>query len=493
MANEVTGKTGPRWVQLILVPVLFYLGVKLSLAFAVMPEVLVMLWIPNSILLATLLHFHGRRYAAFTALIVAAEIAADYPTFSLVEAALFGAVNMLEVTVAYSLLRRWRFDPRFAAPNDIAKFVVAAPVISALTAACGAATIYSYFRGTETSFFEFLRVWWFSDGLGLLILTPLVLSLWPPVPGVINERARWRWYDGVAMAGSLAVIALFAFSHQRTFYGVTIRPFLLIPPALYAAARFSMRITTAVVAAVAAVVLYVTKSGRQPFGDLPIRETLSSAQELIFIMSLTSLSIAALLSQYRANTRQLEARVQERTAELSAANRRLQELAITDSLTGLFNRRALFDLMRREMDREQRHPHGLAVIVFDIDHFKEVNDRYGHAAGDMVLQHVAAVTCEVIRTTDTLARYGGEEFVLVAPETDEESALRLAERMRVALRSTDIPVNHVVLRVTASFGIAMLRADDEEPEQVLRRADQALYAAKAAGRDRCTRSGELIA
>lgn len=484
MADEVRGRTSPRWIQLILVPVLFYLGAKLSLAFAVMPEVLVMLWIPNSILLATLLHYHGRRYAGFAGLIIVAEIAADYPTFSLLEAVLFGAINLIEVTIAYLLLRRWRFDPRFATPNDIAKFVMAAPVISAFTSACAAAATYSHFRGTETSFFEFLRVWWFSDGLGLLILTPLVLSFWPPVPGLIHERVRLRWYDGIVMAGALVLIVAFASSQQRTFYGMTVRPFLLIPPVLYAAVRFSMRTATAVVVAVAALLLFVTQNGQQPFGDLPIRETVTSVQELIFIMSTMALGIAALLSQHRANTRQLEARIRDRTAELSAANRQLQELAVTDSLTGTLNRRALFDLMRREMDRERRHRHGLAVIVFDIDHFKEVNDRYGHAAGDVALRHVASVAGKVVRTTDAVARYGGEEFVLVVPETDRASALHLAERLREALRSTDIAVNHEALRVTASFGVAMLHPEDQEPEQLLRRADRALYAAKAAGRDR---------
>jgi diguanylate cyclase (GGDEF)-like protein len=484
MANEAAGQASRPWIQLILLPVLFYAGAKLSLAFAVMPEVLVMLWIPNSILLAALLHGYGRHYGYFAALIIVAEIAADYPTFSLAEAVLFGAINLLEVTTAYLLLCRWRFDPRFAAPSDIAKFVMAGPVISAFLTACAAAAIYSYFRGMETGFLEFLRIWWFSDGLGLLILTPLVLNLWPPVPGEISERARLRWYDGLAMIAALAVFVAFAFSHQRTFHGVTIRSFLLIPPVLYVAVRCSMRTTTAVVAAVAALILYVTKNGQQPFGDLPIRETVISVQELISIMSTTSLGIAALLAQHRADNRQLEARIQDRTAELSAANRQLEKLAITDVLTGVLNRRALFDLMRREMDRERRHRHGLAVILFDIDHFKAVNDRYGHAAGDAVLQHVVATTSGAVRKVDTLARYGGEEFVLVAPETDEARALQLAERIRAVLQSAGIAVDHEIVHVTASFGIAMLHPDDEEPEQVFRRADRALYAAKAAGRDR---------
>jgi diguanylate cyclase (GGDEF)-like protein len=122
--------------------------------------------------------------------------------------------------------------------------------------------------------------------------------------------------------------------------------------------------------------------------------------------------------------------------------------------------------------------------MFDVDHFKQVNDCYGHAVGDQVLRHVTRVAANTVRGTDTLARYGGEEFVLVAAETDRSEALRLAERVREALRSSDVPLNQVALRVTASFGVALMRAEDTEPEDVLRRADEALFAAKFAGRDR---------
>jgi integral membrane sensor domain MASE1 len=118
-------------IQLILLPLLYYIGVKLSLALAVLPEVVVMLWIPNSVLLAGLIHYKGRRYVFFAGLIVLAEIAADYPTFALTEAAAFGAINILEVSLAYLLLRYWRFDSRFATPADIAKFIIAGPTVSA--------------------------------------------------------------------------------------------------------------------------------------------------------------------------------------------------------------------------------------------------------------------------------------------------------------------------------------------------------------------------
>ena len=473
-----------KLLQLVLIPLLFYSGVKLSLALAVMPEVVVMLWLPNGLLLATLVHYHLRRYAYFALLIIAAEIAADYPTFSIVEAALFGAINLLEVTIAYLLLRHWRFNPRFAAPSDITKFLLAGPVAGAFVTACAAAAIYSYFRGTQTTYFEFLRVWWFSDATGLLIVTPLILSLSSWASDTTEQRMTLCWFDAVAALLASVVVAILVMADKGKFQGTHVRLVLLFPFAVYAAARLSPRATTIVLVILAAIVLSITKNGQQPFGELPIHETVFQVQQFVFIMTATALGLAALLSQLRANARELEVRVHDRTAELRAANEQLQRLAVTDPLTGLLNRRALSDLMRREMGRHVRHGHELAVIIFDIDRFKQVNDRYGHAAGDIVLRHVAKVASETVRGTDALARYGGEEFVLVAPETSEAHAVELAERIREALQSCAVAVDSNTLRVTASFGISMLRADDKEPERIVSRADAALYAAKAGGRNR---------
>lgn len=479
-----SARSSEAWVQLILAPALFYAGAKLSLVFAVTPDTLVMLWLPNSLLLAALLRFRFRRYFYFAAAVMVAEISADYPTFSLAEAALFGVINLLEATFAYALLRRWRFNPHFAAPTDLAKFVLAGPVIAAFGGAVAAGSVYEFFRGAHASYFEFVRMWWFSDGLGLLTLTPLVLSLGPAIAGAWHPRTSLRWYDAIALFGALLIMAAFLLSDQGVFYGLIIRPVLLIPVVVYVAARFSLRTTAATLAAVTLLLVYVVGNGQQPFGDLPLPETIIWGQESMFIMSVMSLGLATLLTQLRANTCELEARVNARTAELRSANTQLKKLAVTDALTGMLNRRALFNLLRREISHAQRHPHELAVIMFDIDHFKEVNDRYGHATGDTVLRHVAAVAKRTIRSTDSAARYGGEEFVLVTPETAEASAIELAARIHDALRSSEVVVNHRRLRVTASFGVAMLHIDDRQPEDILRRADQALYRAKAAGRDR---------
>lgn len=163
---------------------------------------------------------------------------------------------------------------------------------------------------------------------------------------------------------------------------------------------------------------------------------------------------------------------------------KLQQLAITDDLTGIFNRRHLFDLGIREFNRATRFNRSLSVIMMDLDHFKLVNDTYGHSVGDEVLRIIAQRCQNGVRNVDVLGRYGGEEFVVVLPETEWTEALQITERLCNTI--ADIPVKTSVgpLSVTASFGVAGYRPDDDSFETFLERADNALYFAKQDGRNR---------
>ena len=165
---------------------------------------------------------------------------------------------------------------------------------------------------------------------------------------------------------------------------------------------------------------------------------------------------------------------------LLAANEALKRLSTTDSLTGLSNRRALDHALRREFARAQRNGSPLSLITLDIDHFKRINDRYGHPVGDEVLAQFGLVLQESVRETDTAARPGGEEFTILLPDTPLEQAKVLAERLQLKLHDTSWPVESV----TASFGIACLGPVINDVRALLRAADRALYEAKAVGRDR---------
>jgi len=167
--------------------------------------------------------------------------------------------------------------------------------------------------------------------------------------------------------------------------------------------------------------------------------------------------------------------------------RELIDAALTDPLTGLHNRRGL------EGRAEALHfrPGGVPVtqvwIMVDIDHFKRVNDTHGHEAGDEVLKAVAEALRSTARGADLVARFGGEEFVLVLPDTSAELAVRIAERLRLAIEALSTEVDGQVIRVTASFGVAQRAAQDSQLE-VLERADAALYSSKKDGRNRVTMS-----
>lgn len=164
----------------------------------------------------------------------------------------------------------------------------------------------------------------------------------------------------------------------------------------------------------------------------------------------------------------------------------VQELAMTDALTGIYNRRALFLLGRREVERAKRFGRPLTAIMFDLDHFKRVNDLYGHAVGDQVLAQVARLCQGELRQTDLLGRYGGEEFVVLLPETSLSDAWQTAERLRQRVARTLIETDRGPLHITVSLGVAALPRAQLSLEKLIEQADQALYAAKQAGRN-CTR------
>jgi diguanylate cyclase (GGDEF)-like protein len=170
--------------------------------------------------------------------------------------------------------------------------------------------------------------------------------------------------------------------------------------------------------------------------------------------------------------------------ELNQAYGRARELSRTDDLTGLANRRAFVDLGTTALDQARRYDRALSLVMFDIDHFKQINDSNGHAAGDAVLRAVAGAVKQAARAADTPGRLGGEEFALLLPETGAAAATGLAERLRRDVAALAIPFNGTVLRCTCSFGVAERDQAVLDLDALLGRADAALYLAKAQGRNR---------
>jgi diguanylate cyclase (GGDEF)-like protein/PAS domain S-box-containing protein len=164
---------------------------------------------------------------------------------------------------------------------------------------------------------------------------------------------------------------------------------------------------------------------------------------------------------------------------------KLKRLAATDSLTGLLNRRHLLSKLSQEMERAARYNEPLSLLMLDVDHFKSINDRFGHPAGDQALRHLADHLLKNKRGSDLAGRLGGEEFALVLVETDLETANKVAERLRCGLAAMTVRNNGQEFSFTVSVGVAQFAGSDEDIESLMKRADRALYQAKEQGRDQC--------
>ena len=170
----------------------------------------------------------------------------------------------------------------------------------------------------------------------------------------------------------------------------------------------------------------------------------------------------------------------EDITERKLAEEELKRLAATDKLTGAYNRTKCHEILEREIERVKRHNQPLSIIIFDIDRFKKVNDRYGHSAGDYVLKTIADIVRESIRKIDYFVRWGGEEFMIISSETSLKEASALAERIREIIETSAF---ENVGKVTVSFGVTEFRESDTE-DSLIKRADDAMYEAKKKGRNR---------
>ncbi|MDZ7832469.1 MAG: PAS domain S-box protein [Desulfobacterales bacterium] len=210
-----------------------------------------------------------------------------------------------------------------------------------------------------------------------------------------------------------------------------------------------------------------------------------TAEERVFtdtdhgLLSLAADNFAATFARQK-----LFLREEKANQELKRAVERANKLATTDDLTGLWNRRYFMDALAREIERARRYGHVFSLLTLDIDYFKHINDTFGHAAGDMVLQHMAEILRNSLRHPDVAARIGGEEFSLILPNTGLDDALTLAERLRWSIEKTPAAYQDREIFYTVSIGAAAYHPNIRDKDELLRLADKALYRAKDEGRNR---------
>lgn len=318
-------------------------------------------------------------------------------------------------------------------------------------------------------------------GLATLCLVELAVSLGPRRAG----RAIRALQAGMVVLSPAA--------------GATLEPFLLIPSLLgcgllvafamvraFAAARDGRRGASTVARGFVFLSLCLLADLAMQLGWLPSRGGLPAVGFIVLFLA----SAKALADRQDHEHRELvalrgdlERRVEERTLALQEANARLAVASRTDALTGLPNRRGFVEASEAELERFRRSGRPFTIVLADVDHFKAVNDRFGHATGDEVLRSAAAAIRANLRAQDVVARWGGEEFILLLPETAEAGGVRAAEFVREQVAASPIALAAGPLRLTLSFGVSEHRAE-RNLDATLAAADRALYRAKEGGRNR---------
>ena len=443
----------------------YFAAAKLALLAAIPPGYATAVWPPSGIALAAVLLLGNRVWpgvwlgAALVNLTVQSSLAA---------ALLMGTGNTLEALAGAALVRRYLGVPcNFERGEDVIEFVAIAALSSAIAASVAAAPLALVHSLSSQALLWNGWTWWQGDVMGIVIVAPVILS-WS-VRGE-TRWPRWKIVEGACLAGSMLAITYTIFSDGLAAVLPSLPlTFAILPFVIWAALRFRQREVATVNVFVCATAVWFTLEGRGPFAPTPLNTSLLLLLAFMSTVVTTGLVLSAVVGE---RARAIEA--------LKRALQNLREETIRDPLTGLYNRRFLGDYLPRELIRARRERGRVALIMIDLDRFKQVNDTAGHAAGDLVLMEIATLLKRHIRGSDIACRYGGEEFTLVLPKATPESAHRKAEAICSAIRED----RDKLLEVTASLGVAFFPDHAADAESLLRAADEALYEAKRKGRNR---------
>jgi diguanylate cyclase len=459
----------PRWprgigaragypIKLAILCAVYFGAAKAGLAFAFANQSVTSIWPPTGIALAAVLIWGYRMWPAIWVGAFLANITTAGPVLSDLAIA---TGNTLEAVVgAYLLSRVAGFRPSLDRVRDVVSLVVFAGLLStAISAIVGVTSLWAAGLVPDGQILPTWRVWWFGDLGGDLVVAPalLILAVRPALP-----RRPWVRVEAVVLAVVLVTVTTIAFSHRISF------AYVVIVILLWTGLRFQ-QLGTAVAGLVASgIAIWATAHGRGPFiGGSEDAELLRA--QLFVGVAMTSGLVASALN-----------------AERASAVQRLQELADHDTLTGVLNRRRFTEELDRSIAYSRRYGGQGAVLVLDVDHFKSINDEFGHAVGDQVLARLGALLRERVRGTDVVGRLGGDEFTVLLPRADAEQSLAVARAVLDKLRSEGtVTMTGRSIGITASIGVGRFgQGLGLDSQQVLRNADVAMYEAKEAGRDR---------
>jgi diguanylate cyclase (GGDEF)-like protein len=360
--------------------------------------------------------------------------------------------NTLEGVIGASLVLRWANGAQaFERGRDVIRFTALAGLVATtISPTIGVTSLALSGYAPWSEFGPIWFTWWLGDAAGALLVAP-PLILWSVEPRVTWSRAKV--VEVAALLTTLVLLCALAFGPV----GGPSLGFLCIPVLIWAALRFGPREASTAVTLLAAVAVAQTVGAVQSLGRAEANAQLLLLQTFMAVTSVTTLVLAAVV------------------AERSRGEERLRELATTDPLTGLANYRGLLAILEAEMKRSSRTERSFALLFFDLDNLKGINDRRGHLVGNRALCRLAESIQSTCRAIDTPARFGGDEFVVILPETGEAEALMVAQRAHTHLAAdSERPA------LSTSVGVALFPRDGDTAEQLLGTADRALYGMKKA-------------
>jgi diguanylate cyclase (GGDEF)-like protein len=427
----------------------YFVAAKLGLKFAFVNPSATAVWIPTGISLTALLIFG---YDVWPAIFLGAFLANLTTAGSALTSIGISIGNTLEGVLGCYLVNRFAASGRFfERAQDIFRFAfLAAMVSTAVSATVGVTTLALGGFASWSMYWTIWCTWWLGDGVGAIVVTPMVL-LW-------RENPSLKWSRNQLIELGFLFLGLFFtayFVFGDRFHSVVKNyplEYLCIPFLIWAAFRFGRRKAATATFFLAVIATWGTLHGFGPFSRQSQNTSLLLLQAFMGIMATTSLALAA------------------ETTEHKRAEEHVRQLAVTDPLTGLANYRRLLSALDLEIKRYGRTGRSFAILLFDLDGLKKINDNYGHVVGSRALCRLGEVLRTHCRGVDTPARYGGDEFAVVLPETTAKSAEQIATRIRDRVaKDEEVPP------ISVSVGIAVFPEDGDTIKTLLSRADRSLY------------------
>ena len=462
---------------------------KLSLSFATMPEGIAIAWFPNGLLLAIFLLRPRKEWKWFALIIFPAEIIADIPSFSVLQAIQFACVNLGETLVSAWLLHRFgegRYS--FQHIRYVLLFIVFSLTLIPSISAIFGALIYHTQIESQTDFMAFWRIWFFGDSLGTLLITPIIV-IWLDSSRKFSSIKNYT--TEIVITNILVLFLAFAiFSQPFNPSILPTTPMIFVLLSLWTGYRQGLHLSMLLGVFIGLISVYFTVEHTGPFSVFDAVENTLYLQEFLAALMTSILFFGVLLRQINHNnkellesnnalrilTEELEARVNEKT-------KALQEVASKDSLTGIYNRYYLHQVLKQKIPEALRHSYPLSVILFDIDFFKKINDTHGHQVGDEVLIGIAKAVSMRLRKEDIFVRFGGEEFLIVLPHVTLEAATILAYEIKLLIASLKVQTLTNEVTCTISAGVSILSKECNTFKLLYEDVDRKLYHAKSIGRN----------